>query len=207
MKIEIWSDVICPWCYIGKRRFEAALAQYPKRDEVQLIWRSYELDPQAPTMRAGTLVEMLSHKYGVSLAEAAAMNARVTAVAHEVGLEYKLEQAKPGNTLAAHRLLHLAAERQLSDAATERVMQAYFCESLAVGDTSALARLAPEFGISESEVLSVLAGEAYIAEVRADEARANELGIRGVPFFLFDERLSVSGAQPIEVFLQALAEV
>ncbi len=207
MKIEIWSDVICPWCYIGKRRFEAALAQYPKRDEVQLIWRSYELDPQAPTMRPGTLVEMLSHKYGVSLAEAAAMNARVTAVAHEVGLEYKLEQAKPGNTLAAHRLLHLAAQRQLGDAATERLMQAYFCESLAVGDTSALARLAPEFGISEAEVLSVLAGEAYIAEVRADEARANELGIRGVPFFLFDERLGVSGAQPVEVFLQALAEV
>src|SRR5512135_2219590 len=126
MQIEIWSDVICPWCYIGKRRFEAALAQFAQRDSVQVIWRSFELDPNAPRQQPGTLEEMLSRKYGVSPAQAAAMNARVTSLAQEMGLEYRLSNAKPGNTFDAHRLLHFAAAHRLGDRATERVMRAYF---------------------------------------------------------------------------------
>jgi predicted DsbA family dithiol-disulfide isomerase len=126
MKIEIWSDVICPWCYIGKRRFETALADFAQRDEVQVIWRSFELDSKAPRQQPGTLEEMLARKYRVSPQEAAQMNARVTGIATEIGLEYHLENARPGNTFDAHRLLHFAASKGLSDRATERIMHAYF---------------------------------------------------------------------------------
>ena len=204
MLIEIWSDVICPWCYIGKRRFETALSRFAQRDAVQVVWRSFELDPDAPRLRTGTLEENLSRKYGVSMAEAAAMNARVISVAREVGLEYRLEKAKPGNTFDAHRLLHLAAERDFGDQAAERVMHAYFCESMPVGERAALVRLAPEFGIPETEALAMLESNAYAEEVRSDEARAAQLGINGVPFFVFDGKLGVSGAQPVEVFAGAL---
>ena len=206
MKIEIWSDVICPWCYIGKRRFEMALANFAQRDDVQVTWRSFELDTQAPRQRPGTLVEMLASKYRVSLQEAAAMNARVSGIAAEIGLEYHLEKARPGNTFDAHRLLHFAAARGLGDRATERVMHAYFSEALPVGDRAALARLAPEFGIAESDALAMLESDAYADAVRADEARAAGFGINGVPFFVFDEKSGISGAQPVEVFAEALQQ-
>lgn len=206
MQVEIWSDVICPWCYIGKRRFEMALAQFEQRDSVKVIWRSFELDPKSPPQYTVTLEEMLSQKYNVSLQEAADMNARVTGIAKDVGLDYRLSKAHPGNTFDAHRLLHFATSRKLGDKATERVMQAYFSESLAVGDRSALASLAPEFGIAESEALLMLESNAFSAEVRADEARAAELGISGVPFFVFNEKVGISGAQPVEVFSQALQQ-
>jgi predicted DsbA family dithiol-disulfide isomerase len=206
MQIEIWSDVICPWCYIGKRRFEQALAQYGRRETVNIVWRSFELDPNAASQYSGTLEERLARKYGVSLQEAAAMNARVTSVAAAVGLEYHLSKARSGNTFDAHRLLHFAASRQMGDRATERIMHAYFSEALPVGDRAALARLAPEFGISESEALAMLESDAYAEAVRADEARAAAFGITGVPFFVFDEKFGVSGAQPVEVFAEALQQ-
>jgi len=206
MKIEIWSDVICPWCYIGKRRFEKALADFSHRDEVQVIWRSFELDAKAPRQHPGTLNELLASKYGVSPQEAAAMNARVSGVAAEVGLEYHLENAHPGNTFDAHRLLHFAAANGVGDLANERVMQAYFSESLPVGDREALARLAPEFGIAERDALAILESDAYSDVVRADEARAAGFGISGVPFFVFDEQFGVSGAQSVEVFSEALQQ-
>ena len=133
-----------------------ALADFAQRDNVQVIWRSFELDTQAPRQRAGTLVEMLSRKYGVSPQEAAAMNTRVSGIAAEIRLEYHLENARPGNTFDAHRLLHFAASRQMGDRATERIMHAYFSEALPVGDRAALARLAPEFGIAESDALAML---------------------------------------------------
>jgi predicted DsbA family dithiol-disulfide isomerase len=207
MQVEIWSDVICPWCYIGKRRFETALADFAQRDGVQVVWRSFELDSNAPRQRPGTLEEMLASKYGVSPQEAAAMNARVTGIAAEIGLEYHLENARPGNTFDAHRLLHFAAARGLGDRATERVMHAYFSEALPVGDRAALARLAPEFGIAESDALAMLESDAYADAVRADEARAAGFGISGVPFFVFDEKSGISGAQPVEVFAEALQQV
>jgi len=206
MFIEIWSDVICPWCYIGKRRFETALANFAQRDDVQVIWRSFELDAQAPRQHPGTLNELLASKYHVSPQEAAAMNARVSGVAAEIGLEYHLENARPGNTFDAHRLLHFAAAQQLGDRATERVMHAYFSEALTVGDRAALARLAPEFGVAESDALAMLESDAYADAVRADEARAAGFGISGVPFFVFDEKSGISGAQPVEVFAEALQQ-
>jgi predicted DsbA family dithiol-disulfide isomerase len=204
MQVEIWSDVICPWCYIGKRRFETALAAFPHKDKVQVIWRSFELDPKSPRQLPGTLEEMLAQKYHVSPQEAAAMNARVSGIAKEIGLEYQLAQARPGNTFDAHRLLHFAASKQLGDKATERIMHAYFSEALPVGERSALAKLAPEFGISESDALAMLESDDYSAEVRADEARAASFGITGVPFFVFDEKVGISGAQSVEVFAEAL---
>ncbi len=206
MQIEIWSDVICPWCYIGKRRFEQALAAYPQRDQVKVIWRSFELDPGAPQQYPGTLEELLSRKYNVSAQQAAAMNARVTGLAQEVGLTYRLGQARPGNTFDAHRLLHYADTRGLGDRATERVMHAYFSEALPVGDRAALARLAPEFGLAEAEAQAMLESAQFAEEVRADEARAAALGVSGVPFFAFDGKFGISGAQPLETFTEALRE-
>ena len=206
MQVEIWSDMICPWCYIGKRRFEAALAQFPQRDNVSIIWRSFELDPDAPQQQPGTLEEMLSNKYAVSLEQAAEMNARVTGIARKLGLEYRLSEAKPGNTFSAHRLMHFAETRQLGAQATERIMHAYFCESLPVGDPAALAKIAPEFGIPERDALTLLKGNDYSDAVRADEARAAALGITSVPFFVIDEKLGVSGAQPVETFVEALKQ-
>ncbi len=204
MQIEIWSDVICPWCYIGKRRLEKALAKFPHSESVQLVWRSFELDPESPAQYPETLQELLAKKYDVSPQEAAEMNARVTEAAKEMGLAYRLANARPGNTFDAHRLLHFAASRQLGDRAGERMMQAYFSESLPVGDHAALARLAPEFGISESDALALLGSSKYSDTVRADEARAAKFEISGVPYFVFNEKTGISGAQSVEVFTQAL---
>jgi predicted DsbA family dithiol-disulfide isomerase len=206
MRIEIWSDVICPWCYIGKRRFEAALAAFPHKEEVTVIWRSFELDPKSPSRYSETLIEMLSRKYHVSLQEAENMNARVSSLAKEVGLDYRLSEARPGNTFDAHRLLHLAASRQIGDKAMERLMHAYFSEALPVGDRAALANLAPEFGISSNEALAMFESDAFVEAVRADEMRASALGISGVPFFVIDGKIGISGAQPVEVFAEALKE-
>ncbi len=204
MQIEVWSDVICPWCYIGKRKLEMALAKFPHWESVQVIWRSFELDAGSPRNPSGTLNEMLAAKYHVTLQEAEDMNARVSKAAKEVGLDYHLESARPGNTFDAHRLLHFAASRQLDDVASERLMQGYFSESLAVGDIHALARLAPEFGLTEQEALAVLESDAYANHVRADEARATDFGITGVPCFVIDESIVIAGAQPVEVFADTL---
>jgi predicted DsbA family dithiol-disulfide isomerase len=207
MHVEIWSDVICPWCYIGKRRFEAALTQFAHRGKVSVSWRSFELDPHAPRQYPGTLDEMLARKYGVGPQQAAAMNARVTALAKEVSLDYRLADARPGNTFDGHRLLHFAAARGQGERAAERIMHAYFCEGLPVGERAALARLAPELGIAETEALAMLENDSYGDAVRADESRAAQLGISGVPFFVFDGKYAISGAQPVAVFAEALHQV
>lgn len=207
MQIEIWSDVICPWCYIGKRRLEQALAQTGQREDVSIIWRSFELDPNAPQQHPGTLIELLARKYGVSAQQAAEMNARVSNVALEVGLKYRLSEARPGNTFDAHRFLHYATAQQQGDAAMEVIMSAYFSEALPVGDRAALAKLAPQFGITPEQALALLESDTYVAEVRADESRAAELGISGVPFFVFDGKTAISGAQPVEAFVRMLESV
>jgi predicted DsbA family dithiol-disulfide isomerase len=206
MQVEIWSDVICPWCYIGKRRFEQALADFARRDSVQVIWRSFELDPDATRQQAGTLAEMLAKEYRVSLQEAAAMNSYVTRLASEIGLEYQLSAARPGNTFDAHRLLHFAASRQLGERASECIMHGYFSAGLAVGERAALSRLAPQFGIAESEALAVLESDDYADAVRADEARAAALGVSGVPYFLLDEQTAITGAQPVRLFAETLQQ-
>jgi predicted DsbA family dithiol-disulfide isomerase len=205
INVEIWSDVACPWCYIGKRRFEAALAQFEQRDQVKIVWRSFELAPDAPNTTEDKLNEMLSKKYGMSLQQASDANAQITSLAAAEGLDYHFEKAHYGNTFDAHRLIHLAAEYNLQDAMKERLLKAYFTDGLAIGNIDTLVQLAAEIGIDVERARTVLASDAFADAVRADEQRATEFGISGVPFFAFDEKYGVSGAQPVEVFSEVLA--
>ncbi len=206
MKVEIWSDVICPWCYIGKRRFEAALKTLADRAEIDIEWRSFELDPQAPVELGETLTQMLARKYGVSKQQADAMNAEVSQLAAREGLNYNLVFARPGNTFNAHRLIHYAASLGRGDVMTERLMHGYFTESLPIGDIQALTEVAVEAGFERDAVTSMFSEQGFSQQVRDDQRRAAHIGIRGVPFFLFDGRLAVSGAQSVDVFVQALTQ-
>lgn len=207
MKIDIWSDVVCPWCYIGKRRFESALARFAHRDQVEVTWHSFELDPAAPRHTPGSLNDMLARKKGISPAQAAAMNAQVTALAAQEGLDYKLDQAQQGNSFDAHRLIHLAARHDLQGAAKERLLRAYFTEGLLISDADTLVKLGTEIGLPPDEIRSMLASNAYADDVQADERQASAYGISGVPFFVIDEQYGVSGAQSTEVFLDALEQI
>ena len=206
LTVDIWSDVVCPWCYIGKRRFEAALEQFEHRDDVTVLWHSFELDPEAPPVAEGRSAERLAAKYGMTVEEAARRQAEITTLAAQDGLTYDLAESRGGNTFDAHRLIHLAAEHRLGDAAMERLMRAYFSEREAIGDRETLQRLAVEAGLPADEVREVLEGERYADAVRADERAATQIGIRGVPFFVLGRKYGVSGAQPAEVLLQALQQ-
>ena len=204
MRIDIWSDVVCPWCYVGKRRFEQALSRFAGRDAVEVVWHSFELDSEAPAERVGAYEEHLAAKYGRTVQEAAQMTASMTEVAAGEGLEFRFDRARPGNTFDAHRLLHLAAERGVQDAVKERLLHATFTEGEPIGDPETLVRLVAEAGLDAEEARAVLASDRYAAEVRADEAQARAYGISGVPFFVVDGRYGVSGAQPADVLLQVL---
>ncbi len=203
MQVEIWSDVVCPWCYIGKRRFETALEKFEHADAVDVVWRSFELDPSAPTDGELDLVTRLANKYGVSRAQAEAMNQRVTDLAAAEGLEYRLDIARPGRTFDAHRLLHLAADRDRQDQVKEAMLAAYQTQGEPIADHAALTRVAVAAGLEEGEVREVLAGDRYADGVRHDEREARQLGISGVPFFVIDRRFGVSGAQSSELLLGA----
>ena len=202
--VEVWSDVVCPWCYLGKRRFEQALARFDHADAVQVVNRSFQLDPGAPRTAEEGLDQHLAEKYGMSLAEAQRRNAEMVALAAAEGLEYHLDRARLGNTFDAHRVLHLAAERGLSDAAWERFYRGYFTEGVPIGSAEAVSRMATEVGLDDVEVKEVLAGSAFGEAVRADQAEARALGSSGVPFFVVNRRYGVSGAQPAELLLEVL---
>lgn len=204
MKVEIWSDIVCPWCAIGRSRFQTALADFPHRDEVDVRWRSFELDPGAPVEREGTLVGHLAEKYGTSTEQAHQMQDRMTAVAADEGLDFHFDRARPGNTFDAHRLLHLAAERDRQDEVKQRLLTAYLTDGEPIGDHEALVRVVAEAGLDADEARAVLTGDAYAGAVRADEREAQVLGVTGVPFFVVDRRYGVSGAQPAPVLLGAL---
>jgi predicted DsbA family dithiol-disulfide isomerase len=206
LRIDIWSDIACPWCYIGKRHLEQALEKFPHRDEVAIVWRAFELDPSAPSIRdtSQSYAERLANKYGTQLPKAQAMIDRMVDTAANDGLEFRFDRIRPGNTFDAHRLLHLAHERGRQDALKERMLRAYMTEGQAIGDRDVLITLAREAGLDEAEARDVLGGDRYAAQVRRDEVTARELGINGVPFFVMAERLGVSGAQPAEVLLGAL---
>ena len=206
MQVEIWSDVMCPWCAVGKARFERALGEFPHADEVEVRWRSFELDPDAPAEKDGDYVGRLAEKYGTSQVEAQRMIDTMTATGAGEGLDFRFDRVRPGNTFDAHRLLHLAHERGLQHELKERFLTAYLNEGEAVGRADVLRRLATEVGLDEVEVDDVLAGDAYADAVRGDERQAMAYGIRGVPFFVLDGRLGVSGAQPAEALLGALTQ-
>jgi predicted DsbA family dithiol-disulfide isomerase len=204
--VEIWSDIACPWCYVGKRRFEAALAGFEHRDGVRVTWRSFELDPAAPRERAHDGATHLAEKYGTSRDEALAMQRRMTDVAAGEGLDFHFERARGANTFDAHRVLQLAAEHGLQDATKERVMRAYLTEGELISDHAALERLAVDAGLARDEVRDVLSGDRYADAVRDDERMAAALGIRAVPFFVVDRRVGASGAQPAAALLELLRQ-
>ncbi len=206
MKVEIWSDILCPWCYIGKRRFEAALDRFEHRDQVEVRWRSFELDPTAPRRYEGGSAERLAGKYGITLEQAIASQKNLSEQAAAEGLEYHLESAAGGNSFDAHRLLHLAAGEGLQDRLKERLLRAYLAESEPIGEPDVLARLAVEAGLDAEQVDALLAGDLMAEAVREDERLARLLGINGVPFFAIDDRYGVSGAQPAELILSALEQ-
>jgi predicted DsbA family dithiol-disulfide isomerase len=206
MNVEIYSDVVCPWCAIGKHRFEVALERFAHRDEVDVIWRAFELDPGSPVLAEGDLASHLAAKYGMTKEQAVASQARLSAIAGEEGLEFHFDRARRANTFDAHRLLHYALEVGRQDALKDRLFRAYFRDGEVISDEATLVRLAEEVGLDRAKANEVLESGRYADEVRADEADARALGITGVPFFVIDRHFGISGAQSPESILHVLEE-
>jgi len=206
MNVEIWSDIACPWCYVGKRRLESALALFEHRDGVRLSWRSFELDPDAPPEREGDRATRLAEKYGLSVERAREMEQQMTETAAADGLEFRFDIARSGCTFDAHRVVHLAADHGLQDAMKERLLRAYFTEGQLVSDHATLVRLARELGVPGDATRETLAGGRYAASVREDEQLAAQLGIRAVPTFVIDRAIGASGAQPPDALLELLRQ-
>jgi predicted DsbA family dithiol-disulfide isomerase len=204
--VEIWSDIACPWCYVGKRRFETALAEFSHSDQVHVTWRSFELDPAAPGERSGDRTERLAQKYSMTVEQARDAEQRLTDVAASESLDFRFDIARSGNTFDAHRIMHLAEEHGLQDEMKERLLRAYFTEGELLSDHETLVRMAVEVGLAEEDVRETLASERYAEQVRNDERTAGELGISAVPTFVVDRTLGVSGAQPPEALLGLLEQ-
>lgn len=207
MKIEVWSDFVCPFCYIGKRRLEVALENFEHKDQVEVIFRSFELDTSAKKKYDENIHELIAHKYGISVAQAKASNDQIVAQAKAIGLNYNFEELKPTNTFDAHRLTHYAKTEGKMNELSERILKGYFVESLNISDYKVLATLASEVGLDEIKALKVLEAGEYGEEVRKDEERAAQLRISGVPYFVFNNKYAVSGAQPSEKFSEVLEKV
>jgi predicted DsbA family dithiol-disulfide isomerase len=204
--VEIWSDIACPWCYVGKRRFEAALAQFEHAEDVRVTWRSFELDPSAPAERHGDRAERLAQKYGMTVEQARATEHRLVETAAGEGLDFRFDIARSGSTFDAHRVVHLAEQHDLQDAMKERLLRAYFTEGALMSDRDTLVALAVEVGLPEVDVRDALAGERFAEQVRDDERAAAQLGISAVPTFVVDRALGASGAHPPEALLQLLRQ-
>lgn len=202
--VEIWADLVCPFCYIGKRNFETALSRFDRKAEVKIIWRSFELDPEARNKPGVSIHEHLAEKYGQSVEWAREATERVTSMAAEAGIKFSIDRTVPANTFDAHRLVHLSADRGLGDRAEELIFSAYFTEGRKIGDKQVLAGLADDIGIPADEATGLLEGDGYSKSVREDENEGRKLGINGVPCFLIDRKFMVRGAQPPDVLLKAL---
>jgi predicted DsbA family dithiol-disulfide isomerase len=208
LSIDVWSDVVCPWCYIGKRHLERALAGFEHAAAVEVTWHAFELDPRAPATPATTqsTAERLATKYHVTVEQAEAMIARVVDAGQRAGLELRAGSSVPANTFDAPRLSLWAIEHGRQGALVERLFAAHFVDNLAIGDRDQLAQLAGEVGLPAAEAREILDGDRYAAETRFDESQARELGITGVPFYVLDGRIGVSGAQPVETLSAMLAK-
>ena len=205
MRVDVWSDVACPWCYVGKRRLEASIGKSPN-GPVELVWHSFELDPSARPSNAGiSYAARLARKYHTTDRAAELMIERMTKTAAADGLDVRFDRIRPTNTFDAHRVIQLALERGVQDAMVERLFRAYFTEGFLISDHEVLAELAAEVGLAPGDVREMLATTSYAHEVRSDELEAREIGITGVPFFVMDGRIAVSGAQSPEVLAGALA--
>ncbi|MBI3237329.1 MAG: DsbA family oxidoreductase [Flavobacteriia bacterium] len=207
MKIEIWSDVMCPFCYIGKRRLEQALEQIPGSEAYSIEWKSFQLDPDLVTNGKENPYEYLADRKGISYQESVKMHENVVNAAREVGLDYRFDQAVVANSLDAHRLSHLAKQHGVGNALEERLFQAYFTEGRDIADHATLTELGIEVGIPKADIDTLYSGDQFLAEVQRDIAEAQQIGVRGVPFFVFDRKYAVSGAQPVEAFLETINAV
>ena len=206
MKIEIWSDIACPWCYIGKRRFEQALAAFPERESLEVTWRSFQLDASAPARQPLPTVQLLATKYRMTVEKAQAMMDSMARTGAADGLDFRFDRSISGNTFDAHRLIHFAATHGLRDQMVERLFAAYFTEGESIGEHDTLLRLATDVGLDSAQVSSMLAGDQHADDVRSDLQRAASFGISGVPFFAIDEKYGISGAQPASVLTESLRQ-
>ena len=204
VRVDIWSDLVCPWCYVGKRRFENALARFDNRNEVQVVHRSFQLNPAAPRDRTSSRREMLMQKYRLSSAQVEKMDARMTETAAAEGLEFHLDGTVSGNTFDAHQLVHLAHAHGVQDPMVERLFRAYFTERRSLFAQDALVDLAADVGLDREEAAATLRNGRYSEAVTSDIEIARQLGATGVPLFVIDDRYGVSGAQAPETFLDVL---
>lgn len=204
MKIEIWSDVMCPFCYIGKQNFEAALAQFSDRKDLEVIWKSFQLDPSLPEIAQESFQDYLVKRKGMSLEQVNSMLSNVTMSAKQVGLDFHLDQSVIVNSIKAHQLIQFAKTKSLGNEIEERLFQAFFTESKNIADIATLIQLGKEIGLDEAELKTIFTDEKYLKLVQQDFEEARSLGISSVPFFVFDRKYAISGAQPVDVFLETL---
>lgn len=204
MKVEIWSDVMCPFCYIGKRNFETALAQFANKDHVEVIWKSFQLDPTLPEVAEGSQEDYLVKRKGMPRAQVSAMLAQVTQTARQAGLEYHMDKAIMVNSQKAHQLIQFAKTKQLGDQMEERLFRAFFTEGKNIADLDTLSQLGKDIGLDESELQEAFTDERYRELMQRDIMEAQTLGVTGVPFFVFDRKYAVSGAQPPQAFSETL---
>ncbi|RLQ93257.1 DsbA family oxidoreductase [Falsibacillus albus] len=207
MRVEIWSDIACPFCFIGKRRFEAALEKFTAKDQVDIIFRSFQLNSNAPLQTDKDIHTILAEKYGMTLEKAKMMNSQITQQAKDEGLDFHFDTLIPTNTFDAHRVLHFAATQGKMDQMKEALLKAYFTDSLNIGDHETLIKLAESIGIDGKAAEEVLQSEDFSSDVRTDQELASKIGVTGVPFFVFNQKYAVSGAQSREVFLEVLEKV
>ncbi len=204
MKVEIWSDVVCPFCYMGKRKFEAALDKFPHKDEIEIEWKSYQLSPEIKTNPAKNAHQYLAEHKGISLEEATTMNTRVTQMAAENGLTYNFDKAIAANSFLAHRFIHFAKQYAKQDKAEELLFRAYFTEGKNIDDINTLAELSAQIGLNPNTVKETLKTTMFSDDVHMDIYEASQVGAQGVPFFVFDNKYAISGAQDSALFLQTL---
>lgn len=204
MKIEIWSDVMCPFCYIGKRNFETALAQFPEKEHIEVVWKSFQLDPTIPEVANETQEEYLVKRKGMSVEQVKGMLENVTQSAKQVGLDYHLDKSVVVNSQKAHQLIQFAKTKGLGDEVEERLFKAFFTEGKSIADIDTLTQLGKEIGLDEAELQTAFTDDKYAYLVKQDIQEARQIGVRGVPFFVIDRKYAVSGAQPAEAFLQNL---
>ena len=204
MQVEIWSDVMCPFCYIGKRKFEAALAQFKHKENIEVVWKSYQLNPEMKTDTTKNSITALAEHKEISIAESQEMHNYVLEMAANVGLHYNMDKTVSANSFNAHRLTHYAKTQGKQLEAEEKLFEAYFILGKNIDDQNTLTALGESIGLAHDDLVKVLSSNAYADEVRNDIYEAQQVGVRGVPFFVFDRKFAISGAQESEVFLQSL---
>lgn len=204
MKIEVWSDFVCPFCYIGKRNMELAIEQLGLQDDVEIVYKSFQLNPEAKKSYEESIDEIIAKKYGMSLEQAKTNNQRIISAAKDVGLDYNFDDIKPTNTFDVHRLSHYAREEGKMDEFTELMMKRYFVQAYNISDEDVLLDVVDKVGLDRVRAKEILESDEYSEDISTDIGEASHFGISGVPFFIFDRKAALSGAQPVEAFVETI---